>query len=117
MLDNNTFGNSRGAKVLTDKLKSHLPKMTKHIGDTLSNYGRELNQLKKLDSRIAIKLSRFLFHQLIDNINNNQNPNKYPEDIKTYLCNVIHTINKEFLVKMDSQKPYKKRPDNPNKKG
>lgn len=111
MLDSRTFGGSRAAEVLVERLKSYDSKMTGRVGRFWVSYTQTMNELKKLNSRTSISLAKLILHNSIIKAET------FPEDIKTYLRNIINARYKIFLSEMNGLTPYKKRVDNPNKKG
>lgn len=110
MLDPRTFGGSRAAEVLVERLKAHDSKMINKIGRFWVGYTQTINELKKVDSRISIGLAKLVYH------NATIKAGTFPDDIKTYLENIISARHKIFLNEMDALTPYKKRADNPNKR-
>lgn len=106
MLQQNTFGDSKAAIVLA-KMITPNTNLSKSIGNFLGGYNRTLNELTKIDSRIALGLGKTVFLQV------SKKTEEYPPEINTFLNNVVHTIHKKFQEKLNGLKPYKFRADHP----
>jgi hypothetical protein len=109
MLDPRTFGGSRAAEVLVERLKAHDSKMINKVGHIWVSYSQTFNEIKKLDSRISIGLAKLVYHNAIGKADT------FPDDIKTYFKNIISARYRVFLIERDAHKPYKHRADYPAK--
>ncbi len=109
MLDIGTFGKSKAAEILADKLSALGPKYTAKVGALLSRYNFILGELTKIDSKVALGLLTAIHQNTIDRCET------YPDTIKTYLKNVVSAKYKITFKELDGSKPYKNRKDYPAK--
>jgi len=104
-----TFGNSKAAIILNKILLERGKKQQNKCGHLFTRFSTILNELKKLNSRIALSVALLVYTKFKRDVDN------YPDDeVRTFLKNVFSKKYKEFLKELKGQNPYKSRTDHPN---
>lgn len=90
-----TFGNSKAADILTEKLlRYNNQRYVQTVQSIISNYGELINHIDDIKDSRTKEIVAFM---LIDRVNNN--PTTLPNDIKSYMKNVIISRIKQRLIR------------------
>jgi len=98
----NTFGKTPAALVL-EKLLVDDDKNRRKLSTLYGSFGRTLNELSKIDSRIGIGLAKTVTANYI------LRSEDFPTDIETFFANVISAKYKLWLKEQNAIKPYTQR--------
>ena len=97
-LQRNTFGDSKAAMVLAERL-SVLDKrsLTAKVGRLLSFFNLTLKQLPKLDNKIFIQVSKLVYDDVI------LKADDLPKEVSSYVKNILSAKYKAWCVKNNIQ--------------
>ena len=107
-MDKNTFGGTKAAEILVDRLSHQEVKVASKIAKLLTTFSTSLNELKKINSKVALYFAGFAYKASLQSCEN------LPLGVRTYTTNVVKTKYKTFLTEMDGRKAYLRRKDHPN---
>lgn len=102
MIENSNLGKSKAALQLSKMLENDVITRRKIIKN-YNNFSRTLNELSKIDSRIALGLAKTVLEQYRDR------SVLYQTNVRTFFFNVIKTKYKIWLIKEKGQMTYNNR--------
>lgn len=93
LLQSNTYGDTKAAVILSERLNVlNKSSLTTKVGRLLSFFNLMLNQLKKLDNKIVIRISKLVYNDAIANAND------LPKEVSSYVKNVLNARYKAWCV-------------------
>ena len=102
MLDKGTFGGTPAAHKLVEILNDNPNLPSGKVNVLFSGFNKTLNELILInDSRVRFYLSNMVFLETRNRISH------YPDEIKTYMGNIITAKYRVWLKTQNSQTPYK----------
>lgn len=101
-MKNNSFGNSSAALILGEILINDKKNRAK-VSMMLSSFSRTLHELNKIDSRIALGIAKNTLGMY------NERCEDFPNEIKTFLRNVISARYKKWFMDLNGSKTYNNR--------